>query len=213
MTLHQSLEEGARAFPDRCWLRFEDTSWSYAEGNALCEKIARGLVEQGVRPGDRVGLLFANSPELVFCYFACFKAGAVAVPFNTRFQIAESIYALNHCGAKILIGQPDLIAPLLKAGDQLPGLDIFVTGSALADTHSLSALIREAPVPLPVVASGQLAVVLYTSGTTSRPKGVMHSHATLRRQSANYLEVLGADTYAQCLLSLPLNAAIGRVDR
>ena len=205
MTLHATLENGAKAFADRCWLRFEDAAWSYAEGNALCEKIARGLVEQGVRPGDRVGLLFTNSPELVFCYFACFKAGAVPVPLNTRFQVAESVYALTHCGTKILVGQSDLIAPLLEARDQMTGLEhIFVTGGALAGTQSFSALIRETQVSLPAVTNDQLAVILYTSGTTSRPKGVMHSHATLLRQNANYLEVLGAATYERCLLSLPL---------
>lgn len=205
MTLHASLEDAAKSFPDRCWLRFGDASWSYAEGDALTDKIARGLIEQGVGPGDRVGLLFANSPEIVFCYFACFKAGAVAVPLNTRFQTPESVYALNHCGAKVLIGQPDLVDPLLEARDQLPGLQrIFVAGGELAGTESFSALISDARAPLPAVPDDRLAVVMYTSGTTSRPKGVMHSHATLRRQSANYMEVLGAGMYEQALVSLPL---------
>src|SRR5690242_623755 len=129
MTLHATLEEGAKAFPGRCWLRFEDASWSYAEGNAVAERIARGLVERGIRPGDRVGLLFTNSPEIVFCYFACFKAGAVAAPLNTRFQTPEAIYALDHSGARILIGQADLIAPLLAERDRLAGIEhIFVAG-------------------------------------------------------------------------------------
>jgi long-chain acyl-CoA synthetase len=203
MTLHATLEAGARAFPDRCWLRFEDASWSYAQGNAAAEKIARGLVEQGIRPGDRVGLLFANSPEIVFCYFACFKAGAVAVPLNTRFQTPEMIYALNHSGARILIGQPGLIAPLLAERERLTGIEtIFVAGGDLPGTESFSALTGEAD--LPPVAEDALAVVMYTSGTTSRPKGVMHSHATFGRQSANYLEVLGANAYAEALGSLPL---------
>jgi len=205
MTLHATLEEGAKAFPDRCWLRFEDAAWSYAEGNAQAEKIARALVLQGVKPGDRVGLLFMNSPDLVFCYFACFKIGAVAVPLNTRFQVAELVYALNHSGAKILAGQSDLVAPLLEARDQLTGLErVFVAGDSLPGTEAFSALSSEAPADFPDVARDQLAVVMYTSGTTSWPKGVMHSHATLRRQSANYFEVLGAATYEQCLVSLPL---------
>ena len=205
MTLHATLQEGAKAFPDRCWLRFVDACWSYAEGDAWCEKIAQGLVKQGIRPGDRVGLLFTNCPELVFCYFACFKIGAVAVPLNTRFQVAESVYALNHCGAKILIGQPDLVAPLREARGELISVErIFVTCDGLPGDEAFSALISEAHVDLPAIAQDELAVVLYTSGTTSRPKGVIHSHATLRRQSANYSAVLGAATYAECLVSLPL---------
>ena len=205
MTLHATLEDGAKAFPERCWLRFGDATWTYAEGDALADKIARGLVLQGVKPGDRVGLLFTNSPELVFCYFACFKVGAVAAPLNTRFQAAELVYALNHSGTKTLIGQPELVAPLLAARDEIAGVDrIFVTGDGLPGTQAFSALVSDTPVALPAVADQALAVVMYTSGTTSRPKGVMHSHATLQRQSANYAEVLGAAAYEQCLVSLPL---------
>src|SRR4051812_12546078 len=147
MTLHATLQEAARAFPDRPWLRFEDASWSYAEGDALTDNIARGLVQQGVRPGDRVALLFTNCPEMVFCYFACFKVGAVAVPLNTRFQVGELVYALNHSGAKILIGQPDLVPPLLDARGELRDLErIFVRGDGLPGTEPLSALIHAAPV-------------------------------------------------------------------
>jgi long-chain acyl-CoA synthetase len=205
MTLHTTLREAATTFPDRSWIRFEATSWSYAEGDALTDKIASGLVAQGIKPGDRVGLLFTNCPELVFCYFACFKIGAVAVPLNVRFQVAELVYALNHCDVKILVGQPDLIVPLLDARAELAGLErIFVAEGELPGTESFSTLIREAPGTLPTVAEDQLAVLLYTSGTTARPKGVMHSHATLRRQSQNYLAVLGPAVYAQTLVFLPL---------
>jgi len=205
MTLHATLQDGAKAFPDRCWLRFGEACWSYAEGDAQCEKIARGLVEQGIKPGDRVALLFTNCPELVFCYFACFKIGAVAVPLNTRFQVAESVYALNHSGAAMLIGQSDLIAPLLKAQGELTGLGrIFVANGELPGTESFSALSRDAEFPLPAISEEQLAALLYTSGTTSRPKGVMHSHATLGRQTRNYLVTLGVPAYAQTLIFLPL---------
>src|SRR5215469_8807257 len=167
MTLHATLRDTAKALPDRCWLRFEGASWRYAEGDALTEKIARGLVNRGVRPGDRVALLCANSPELVFGYFACFKAGAVAVPLNTRFQVAELVYALNHSGARILIGQPELIAPLLEARDKLAEVErIFITHGELPGTESLSALILDAPMELPETGENLLAVILYTSGTT-----------------------------------------------
>jgi long-chain acyl-CoA synthetase len=205
MTLHASLEEGAKAFGSRCWLRFEDACWSYAEGNARADQIARGLIEQGVKPGDRVGLLFTNSPELVFCYFACFKVGAVAAPLNTRFQSAELVYALAHSGAKILIGQSELIAPLLAARAAIAGVErFFVAGDVLPGTQAFCILSSGACAEFPVVAEDALAVVMYTSGTTSRPKGVMHSHATLGRQSQNYFEVLGAAIYRECLVSLPL---------
>jgi len=205
MTLHAILAENAKKAPDRPWLRFEGTSWSYAEGDALTDKIAHGLRGQGVEPGDRVAMLLANCPELIFCYFACFKIGAVAVPLNTRFQIAELVYALNHSGAKILIGQSDLVAPLIATRSEVPGLErIFVTKDPLPNTESYSVLIHDKPTTLSAVAQNQLAVLLYTSGTTARPKGVMHTHATLRRQSQNYLVTLGEAVFAQVLIFLPL---------
>ena len=122
MTLHAILAENAQKAPDRPWLRFEGASWTYAEGDALTDKLAQGLRAQGIEAGDRVALLLANCPELIFCYFACFKIGAVAVPLNTRFQTAELVYALNHSGAKILISQPDLTGPLIATRSEVPAL-------------------------------------------------------------------------------------------
>jgi acyl-CoA synthetase (AMP-forming)/AMP-acid ligase II len=163
------------------------------------------MAARGVGPGDRVALLFANSPELVFCYFACFKLGAVAVPLNIRFQVAELAYAINHCGAKILIGQSGLVAPLLAAREQIDAMkDIFVAGDALDGAEDMSVLIGEPKADFPSVGDEQLAALLYTSGSTAKPKGVMHSHATLLRQIRNYAAVLGREVYAQTLISVPL---------
>jgi long-chain acyl-CoA synthetase len=89
---------------------------------------------------------------------------------------------------------------LFAARPELPHLaEIIVAG-----TESFTALSRTQPIAPSTADDDQLAVLLYTSGTTARPKGVMHSHATLKRQSANYLAVLGAAVYEQTLVSLPL---------
>lgn len=195
MTLHAALVNNARSFPDRCLLNFEGQQWTYAQVDALTDRIAAGLMAEGVKVGDRVALLYVNCPELVFCYYACFKIGAVAVPLNVRFQLAELVYALNHCGAKILIGQPDLCAPLLSARDQIPEVSlIFPDGAPQQATAAV----------LPAFNNSALATLLYTSGTTSRPKGVMHSHATLLQHNENYIATNGRDVYRQTLISLPL---------
>ncbi len=200
MTLQLALQENAKAFPDRIWLRYEGAQWSYADGDNISRQIAAGLIELGIKPGDRVALLFTNCPELVFCYFACFSIGAVAVPLNTRFQLAELIYSIHHSGAVLLLGQQDLCEPLFVARGELPHLaEILVAG-----TERFAELSHAEPVALPMVHENQLAVIMYTSGTTAKPKGVMHSHATLKRQSANYLAVLGPAIYEQTLVSLPL---------
>src|SRR5258708_2320651 len=115
MALHAALRKNAAAFPYRSWLQFEGMQWTYAQGDAISDRIAASLLRIGVEPGDRVALLFANCPELVFCYFACFKIGAIAVPINTRFQTPELIYTINHAQTRILIGQADLCSALLAS--------------------------------------------------------------------------------------------------
>jgi acyl-CoA synthetase (AMP-forming)/AMP-acid ligase II len=110
-------------------VRCDDRQWTYGEVDEVSDRVAAGLVRLGVKRGDRVGLLFANCPEMVFCYYACFKLGVVAVPLNIRFQTPELVYALAHSECVALIGQSDLCAPLLDQRAQLPNLAaIFVTG-------------------------------------------------------------------------------------
>ena len=139
-TLHATLEEKAALFPHRPWIHFNDSQWTYAKGNAEADRIAAALLRAGVRAGDRVALLFTNCPELVFCYYACFKIGAIAVPINTRFQTSELIYALDHSGAVALIGRSDLCSAILPQRDQLPCLrSIHVTGAPI-DGSSPSAI-------------------------------------------------------------------------
>ena len=211
-TLHAALEEKVAQFPDRPWIHFNESQWTYAQGNAEADRIAAGLFRAGVRAGDRVALLFTNCPELVFCYYACFKIGAIAVPINTRFQTSELIYALDHAGAVALIGRSDLCSAILPQRDQLPFLrSIHVTGTPIDGTSPYSELARESDaLPIPPATDGNaLVVLLYTSGTTARPKGVMHSHATMLRQSANLVEAYGAATFAITVIALPLCHIIG----
>jgi long-chain acyl-CoA synthetase len=149
------------------------------------------------RPGR---LAIHQLPRVSVLLFRLLSVGAVAVPINTRFQAAELIYVINHSGAVLLLGQQDLCEPLFAACGELQHLaEILVAG-----TERFAALSRTQPVALPMVDDNQLAVLMYTSGTTTKPKGVMHSHATLKRQSANDLAVLGAAVYEQTLVSLPV---------
>jgi acyl-CoA synthetase (AMP-forming)/AMP-acid ligase II len=171
--------------------------------------MASALLRLGVQRGDRVALLFANGPELVFSYFACFKAGAVAVPVNTRYQVPEIVYVLNHSEARALIGQADLCAALLSRRADLPHLaHVYVDGEAApnAGTRPYAELCRppHSPARLPALPEDQLAALFYTSGTTARPKGVMHTHATLQRLSANLIAIWGSETLARTVIALPL---------
>ena len=206
-SLRAMLEENAAAFPDRSWLHYEGAQWTYAEGDASANRIAAGLVRIGVKAGDRVALLFTNCADIVFCYFACFKVGAIAVPINARFQPPEVIYTLEHTQALVLIGQAQLCGAILPLRDQLSHLShIYVADGPLPGAEALSDLYGERDGDAVGANSGGdgVAALLYTSGTTAKPKGVIHTHATLLQQTANLIDGFGEAAYAVTAIVAPL---------
>jgi acyl-CoA synthetase (AMP-forming)/AMP-acid ligase II len=205
MTLQAALVDGAQAFPDRPWICCDDQAWSYAEGDRITDRLAMGLLATGVEPGDRVALLFGNCPELVFSYYACWKIGAIAVPLNIRFAPPELAYALGHCEAKILLGQDHLCASVMPLLRELPHLKaVHVAGDTLDGASRFDALYDSSgSAQFPAVNDGQVAAVLYTSGTTARPKGVIHTHAAICRQVENFLDAVGGDVFERSVISWP----------
>jgi long-chain acyl-CoA synthetase len=190
MALGEALRRQRERHPEKRALLFEEQSWTYRQLDAITDRIAASLLQQGVQPGDRVALLFSNRPELVFVYYACFKSGAVAVPLNIRLKGPELEYVLNHCGARLLIGQDDLFPELQAVRGRLPAVErLYVSGDAAAfpGARPFAELARRlsAPVPFPEVTPEAVAAILYTSGTTARPKGVTHTHATLAQAAAS----------------------------
>jgi acyl-CoA synthetase (AMP-forming)/AMP-acid ligase II len=183
MLLGRILHDTRQRTPDKIALWFDDKSWTYGELDDATDRIAAALGAAGVRSGDRVALFLLNCPELVFSYFACFKLGAVAVPLNYRYRQAEAQYALEHSGATTLIAHPALAGevvglPLARMGIRRCYLAAPEAKPPFAAFDSLLAGPRGA-VPAATFDEQQPAAILYTSGSTARPKGVVYSHATL----------------------------------
>ena len=175
-------------FPDKTAIIFGDQGWSYQALEEIIDKIAASLIKQGVQMGDRVALHLPNCPEIIFCYYACFKIGAIAVPVNPLLKAPEIAYILNHCEAKICISHADSFTEVQQIRDQLAQIQTyFLVGDATAFSNvcPFSDLIRiqADPVKLPAVDDSAVAAILYTSGTTDRPKGVTHTHQTLTRMA------------------------------
>ena len=108
MPLADYLEYARAHYPEKTALIFGEHSWSYAEVDEITDRLAMNLLAARLKTNDRVELHLSNCPELLFGYFACFKAGAIALPINTRLKSAEIEYILQHSEARFYLGQPTL---------------------------------------------------------------------------------------------------------
>ena len=183
-SLLQLLDAAVAARPDGEAVVCGDDRWSWSEVEARTAVIAGGLAERGIAAGDRVALLLGNRAEFVLALFAILRLGAIAVPLSIRYQTPEIAFALDDCGAALLIHEADL-APRLPAADQITGVRarIVVGGEAGSPRdgaqHWRALTQARAFTARPSDGEEDAAVILYTSGTTGRPKGAMLTHLSL----------------------------------
>ena len=168
MTIDKLLHHHAERQPGKVAVLTAERKITYAELNASVTCLAHHFLDRGLRPGDRVSVHWSNSIEAVQLLLAAFRAGLVAVPVNLRLKPAEIAYIFEHSGARICFSEPTLTA-VAEEARRNGNPEIVSQLPALTTRHA----------PLPEVNPTQPAVVLYTSGTTARPKGVTHTHRSL----------------------------------
>jgi len=188
------LAHHATTTPDRVLARAADGSVTYAEMAARAAALAGGLHDHGVGEGDVVALLSYNCTEFLETIFAANHLGAIAMPINWRLAAAEVRYILQHSGARVLVCDAEL-APLAddatKETEDAPtrvviGADVPTGWTRLADLRT------RGTIPPRVCAAGDdVHRLMYTSGTTGRPKGVMITHANLAWKNLAHLVELG----------------------
>ncbi|KLU08341.1 o-succinylbenzoate--CoA ligase [Kocuria sp. SM24M-10] len=167
-----------------------DDALTYRQLHERSARLAGALASAGVRPRDRVALLGENSPAFLETLFAVGMVGAVLVPLNTRLAVPEIRYQLEDSGAKLLIHDETLTGLAEPASRELPDLLRWaVGGSTSGGTPALDSVIAAADpwtedVP---VSLDDLAVILYTSGTTGRPKGACLTHGNFTWNCFNVL--------------------------
>jgi long-chain acyl-CoA synthetase len=144
---------------------------SYRDLDQSSGRLARWLIDQGLQPGDRVAIHWSNSIEVVQIFFAVFKAGLIAVPVNTRLKPPEAAWILEHSQSTICFSEPALAPVAEEARARSKSLQSIRTILPALSAYSRGSL--------PEVQDRQPAVILYTSGSTSRPKGAVHTHRTL----------------------------------
>lgn len=175
-TIGKILERNANRVPDREALIYGDTRYTYRMLDNAVNQTARALAKRGISHGDRVALMSPNSDLFVLAYYALLKLGAIVVPTNIRLAPPELGYQLEDSGARMILFDPALahvVEETLKSnpaeGVALAHLDNWPNLQQLAQ--------EESPKPLPeIVQEHDDAQILYTSGTTGRPKGVLMDH-------------------------------------
>ncbi len=153
-----------------------DRRFTYAEFGARVERQAAALLGLGVQPGDRVAVLAPNGAMALEAHFAPMRIGAVLVMLNTRLAPAELEWILRHCGAKVLLVDPQL--KLGGAGGVPSGsaCQLFSVPHVIEDYESFLSNAGPLPAPSPVTDENACIAINYTSGTTGFPKGVMFTH-------------------------------------
>jgi long-chain acyl-CoA synthetase len=179
------LEGSARRDPGKVALMLDDLKLRYAEVNGDANKIANGLVEQGVRPGDKVALMLPNTPHFVLCYYAALKIGATVVPLNVLFKRHEVAYHLDDSDSVALIAWEGFVGEAAEGFQQAKNCRRLIVAQAPGSTAALpedalplNALLADTSPTFDTYQTmpDDTAVILYTSGTTGRPKGAELSH-------------------------------------
>lgn len=207
----QILREAIEACPSGDAIVDGNRRFTYGELDHVVNEVAVGLVECGVQSGDRVALLLNNRAEFVFVFFAVMRVGAVAVPLNTREQKPELTFTLGNCGAKVLIHEAEL-KDRLPDKESIPALKhSFSIGGDVENSAPFSSLLKVGEAPDVAVAQEATAVILYTSGTTGKPKGAMLTQMSLVISAMHYETCWSLTSTDRALMAVPATHVTGLV--
>jgi long-chain acyl-CoA synthetase len=189
------LRQTARRFSKHRAIVFGGRTLDYAALDSLSDRFAAGLASQGIRKGDRVGLYCVNSDAFAIAYFGIVKAGAVVVPINLLLNPKEVAFILADAGAKALIYHEAFATAVqsLKSNVQSLEFAVCIGDKKSSEGHFLFGEILKTTQLAPQIQfdpDNDLAAILYTSGTTGRPKGAMLTHSNLASNTTSVMSAL-----------------------
>jgi fatty-acyl-CoA synthase len=196
----------ARSSPHRRALVFGDTTLTYGDLDERVRRLGNGLRELGVRRGDRVAFLGPNQPAFVETLFATLYLGAIFLPLNTRLAAPEVAYQLQHCDARVLVyaaTSAAVVASLRPEIGEAAVVAVDAPTEGEVDYEDLLAKASTDPIDERVERDDP-AIVMYTSGTTGRPKGATLTHANLIYNCFNLLVDVDVTADEVTLVSAPL---------
>jgi len=206
-TIYAGFAAAVAAHRDDTALVFGPAKWTYGELEIEVGRLAHGLSSLGVMPGDRVAMLIRNRPEFVTLFYAIQRLGAVCVPMDVRLQGAEVAHVLSTSGARVLLHDENLQDRLSQA----PGIAGSVRTIALPEAGTLfpQAEPADAAPPYDGAMEEDIALILYTSGTTGQPKGASIAHLNVAHSVIHHSGNLGLMHTDRCLVAVPLSHITG----
>ncbi|WP_338754577.1 long-chain-fatty-acid--CoA ligase [Bacillus sp. FJAT-52991] len=191
LILTQFLDRAVTYYGEKTAVISEDRQFTYNQLNARVNQLSRGLVDLGVQKGDKVAYLAPNSLEMLEGFYGIYQVGAIMVPLNIRLKPNDYLFILNHSESKILFVDQDLYPLVEEIKDQLTTVEHIVVHYKDIETNEIDydhwlSRFSELTFDRVELEEDDVASLLYTSGTTGNPKGVMLTHRN------NYLHAMSS---------------------
>jgi fatty-acyl-CoA synthase len=221
-TLTTQFEARVREHPDRLVVRERDRSYSYAQLDAQSASLAAAFAELGVEHGDRVAVNLPNGVEWVVTLLACARLGATVVPISPQLNVHELRYQLRHAEASLVVtierfGDVDFLQRFEEVLADLPGLQYVVTvgdedlwyDDRIFQFEDVLSRGQGRPVPVVAVSDDDDLAVIYTSGSSGKPKGVRLSHRALLDNAVSTGRVMEMAPDDRVLCPVPFSTVFG----
>ncbi|WP_028399911.1 fatty acid--CoA ligase [Ectobacillus panaciterrae] len=209
VTLGKLLEITTSNYPHREAIVEPDRNirWTYKQWSEQVDKLANALQQSGVRKGDRVSSFLFNCNELVTACFACAKIGAVFNPINFRLKPGELAYILQDASPKIVLFEQQLLPIVENTHDQFPHIEFWYIDEQppnFAASYAEKVQAASSEFQPADVTENDICSIMYTSGTTGHPKGVLHRHREITDQSIMCNAYLSVSGETRGLVTAPL---------
>lgn len=217
-TIPALLSTRAQSSPNKTFLYFEDLKVSYKELDLITNQVAHGLKTLGLKPQDKLCILLPNSPEYVYLFLGAPKLGVTVVPINTALKQEEIAYIIDNsdaCAIVITSNHQELINNIKPTSDKLKYV-LLVGEQSLsqeleAGWSNFSGLLKASNEPIDYSQSDSVVSIVYTSGTTGKPKGVMLTQSNYFYDSAQIASTFGMLEEERAMCILPLFHVNGQV--
>src|SRR3990172_11011047 len=180
LLLGELIARNSRKFSNKEAVVFGETRLTWCEFNARINRLAHAFLDMGIAKGDKVAILLFNCNQYLECYYALGKIGAMAVPLNFRLHPEEIVYIVNDADAVAFVVGEQLIDTIKGIQKDLPLVKHYISVSSAPVEGMLhfETLLRKYPdcEPLVLVDDDDPAFIMYTAGTTGRPKGAVLTH-------------------------------------